>query len=226
MATSPVAVSTAPAANGSANKDAQLIGKIVKLWADEHTRSLAVRRETGSLLNARLGSPAERQPRGQSVLKQAADKLHIAESELNRMRWFAHLSQDEKSCWGEVPPGSRTWTKFKEILPDLIAASKGNEKRKRSSGEGKSPAVVDGLLRLISSATSKLRTDEFTVDETKREKLIEGLQDLLSAVSHATGVRFHLETEAPAGDRNKASAEFSHQPHLALLQCPADTATA
>ena len=57
MAISNAAVSTAQATKGSAKKDAQLLDKLAKLWTAHNTRSLAVRLETGSLLNARLGQP-------------------------------------------------------------------------------------------------------------------------------------------------------------------------
>ena len=98
MATSTAAVQTAQAApHGSASKDAQLLGKLAKLWASHQSRDLEVRLETGSLLNARLGEPTTRQRRGRSVLKQAAETLHVAVSELNRMRWLSHFSKDEKS---------------------------------------------------------------------------------------------------------------------------------
>ena len=80
------AVPTAPAApNGSANKDARLLDKLAKLWAADNTRSIGVRQETGSLLNAHLGQPTKRQRHGRSVIKQAAERLQIAESELNRI---------------------------------------------------------------------------------------------------------------------------------------------
>jgi hypothetical protein len=172
----------APAAKGSAKEDNQLLRKLTELWVAYSKRSLAVRREMGSLLNVRLGLPTERQSRGRGVLKQASKMLEIAVSELNRMRWFAHLSKDDESCWGETPQGSRTWSQFKKLLPTLIAAAKGNERRQRSSGEKKT-AVIDGILRLIRSATSNARTGNFTVDGAKkREELVEGLRDLVSAV--------------------------------------------
>ena len=197
MATSIVAVQTAQAAQGSAKKDAQLVGKLAKLWAAHRTRSLEVRMEIGNLLNARLGSPTERQRRGRSILKQAANTLQIAASELNRMRWFAHLSMDNVSCWGDTDPTSRSWTKFKAILPTLIAAQKGNETRQRISGDVKRNAVVDSVLRSLSAATSKLRADNFTVDGAEKEELIGRLRDLASAVCNTCGVRFLVETEDP-----------------------------
>jgi hypothetical protein len=182
------------APNGSASKVARLLDKLVKLWAADNTRSLGVRLETGSLLNAHLGQPTERQRCGRSVLKQAADRLQIAESDLNRMRWLPYFSKDE-SCWGEIPPENRSWSKFKAILPDLIAALKGNERRKRISSDEKSNAVVNGILRSIGSATSKLGAGNLTVDGPKKTELIRGLQDLVSAVSRVTGIRFNWETK-------------------------------
>jgi hypothetical protein len=227
MAISDAAVPTAQATtNGSAeNDDAQLIGKLAKLWAKYNTRSLEVRLETGSLLNARLGPPTGRQPRGQSVLKQAAERLNTAESELNRMRWFAHFSKDEESCWGEIPLGSRSWTQFKQRLPRLIAALKGNEKRQRSSGDKKQTAVVDGLLRLISSATSKIRAEDFTVDGANREALVGKLQAFASAISERFGVRFLVETEEKPDTHGltKTLAVPGCETGIALSLCPMDT---
>ena len=225
MAISHAAVSTAQAAEQSANDDAQLLGKLAKLWANHNTRSLQVRLETGSLLNARLGQPTERQRRGRSVLKQAAETLHTAESELNRMRWFAYFSKDEESCWGETPQGSRSWTQFKERLPGLIAGLKGNEKRQRSSGDKKKAAVVDGLLRLISSATSTLRADDFTVDGAKKEDLIGRLQAFASAISDRIGVRFLVETEEESGSHGliETLAAPGCETGLALSPCSMDT---
>jgi hypothetical protein len=118
------------------NKPADLtvpwLGDLVKLWTVERERTLAVRKDTGVILNWRLGQPTERQKHGKSVLKHVADTLTISESELNRMRWFAYFDDGEKSCWGDIPEQDRTWTKFKKILPDLRAAEKGTKKCQRS----------------------------------------------------------------------------------------------
>lgn len=189
-------VVTQAAKEGSAvSDDNQLLDNLVDLWKSHNERSLRVRMETGRLLNARLGSPTERQPRGQRVLRQAADKLHTAQSELSRMRWFAYFSKDGESFWGEEDPDKRTWNSFKKILPGLNAARKGSEKRLRFSGDKTRSAVVNGLFRSLDSATSKLRADNFTVDETKRELLIEKLRGFVSAVSDSTGICLRLETE-------------------------------
>jgi len=198
VATSVAVLSTQAVPNGSATQDAQLLAELSKLWASHHRRSLAIRLETGSRLNARLGEPTIRQEHGEAILKQAAKELHVAESDLNRMRWFALFSKDEESCWGDIPPSSRTWTKFKERLPDLIAARKGNEKRKRNSGDRKKPAPSGGISKWIGSLTDMLLAADVTVDGEDQSELIERLQAFVSAVSEVTGIRIHLDTDKDA----------------------------
>ena len=260
MADSKATVPTTQAAKkGSAeNIEAQLIGRIAKLWADYDKRSLPVRKKTGSLLNARLGEPTKRQGRDRSVVDKVAEELHIAVSEINRMRWYAHFSKDEKYCWGDTPLDDRTWTRFKKRLPGLIAARKGskkiaarngnedpaarkgdedttarngnegpaacngNEQRQRNSGGKKKPAVIDGFLRFVSSATSVLNTDNFTVDGQIME-VFQRLEEFASAVSKTFGVRFTLETDQNGSHGlNKTEATPDHETSLTLSQCPLD----
>jgi hypothetical protein len=230
MATSKVSLKNDQAASKvSAETDTQLLDKLAKLWVADNTRSLELRLQTGRLLNDRLGQPIKRQPRGPSVMKDAAETLCIAQSELNRMRWFEYFSKDEASCWSDVPPGRHSWTKFKERLPALIASLKGKEKRSSFSGDRRSTVLVDGLLRSISSVTTKFRTDSLTVVGTKREELIVGLRDLASAVFNVTGVRFQVvETEeGTTGNQSLIEASVNagcETSRLALSQCLSDTA--
>jgi hypothetical protein len=196
MADSNLAVKAAPAGQEPVNdNDAQLLGEIAKLWTIHRKRGFDTRKDIGSLLNASLGDPEKPLPRGRSVLKRAAQKLRISASELNRMRWFAYFSGDEKFLWGDTSMGDRTWTLFKVRLPELIARHTGKELRKRSSGDVKPMAVLDGLLKTFSTATSKLNASNFTVDGPKREELIVRLQEFALMASNLCGVRFHVETE-------------------------------
>lgn len=211
------AVNTALAtSNGSAKDDAQFVGELAKIWVTHNKRSLEARSEIGKRLNDRLGPPTERQPRGRSLLKKAALRLQISESELNRMRWFAYFSnKDEESFWGDIASKDRSWTQFKAILPRLDAAENGNEERRRSSAKKGSTAVVNGLLRSLISATSKLRGNNLTVGDAKKEALFKSLCDLVSAVSTTCGIRFRLEAEEASGDGCATG--------LILSQCPMDT---
>ena len=196
MATSPVAVQTAPATKESAKNDTRLFDKLVKLWASHNERSLQVRQETGSLLNDRLGPPTKRQGRGRRVLAQAAQSLQIAESELNRMRWFAYLSKDEQSCWGNTPSDKRSWTQFKERLPSLIAAAKGSAGPRGSASDKKKVVATTGIFKLMDSASYQLRADARKVEGAEKEELIAKLRDLISAVSESTGIGLQLKEDA------------------------------
>ena len=179
------------APEGSANMDAQLLDKLVELWTSHRAQGLKVRLETGSLLNDHLGDPAvTRQCRGQSVMKQAATMLHISVPELYRIRWFSYFDKTDKSFWGDVPDVNRTWTKFKELLPGLKLALNGNEKQQPSS-ERRNTAMTVGLFKSMESMTAKLRTVNLTADETQKAKLVQKMQELVSAFADATGIRFH-----------------------------------
>jgi hypothetical protein len=195
MAKSDLAVQAAPATDESADRDNQILDKIAKLWETHRKRSLSARQDIGKLLNDRLGPPTERQPRNQQVLKRAAEKLRISESELNRMRWFHYFGQDGEPFWQDVPTIGRTWTKFKAILPHLIATAKGDEAPNGASCNGNGKTVVDSAMRSLRLAISRFSTSDFTVDGTNKEHMIARLRELVSAVSKTCSVRFHLETE-------------------------------
>ncbi len=47
------------------DSEESLLAKLDGLWRQHQAAGLAVRHEMGTLLNAELGPPAERQPRGQ-----------------------------------------------------------------------------------------------------------------------------------------------------------------
>jgi len=103
------------ATNAKADK---LIEKLVKLWKAHEGNGLEVRWKTGALLNKQLGAPTKRQPHGKAVLKKAGSRLGISESELSRMRWFAHHFAgltDFKSKY----PDAGSWAKVKDLLPGL-----------------------------------------------------------------------------------------------------------
>jgi len=179
-------------ADESAESDLQLIGKLAKIWVTHVKRGIETRMDIGSLLNERLGSPAKTQGYGQAILKKAATALHASESEINRMRWLAHLGKDGTSFWGETPEGDRTWTRFKAILPTLKPAL-GKKRRKASSSKKVKTFAFSGVLKVLRSMNSKLRADGFAVDAKKKSKLIEELRDLAALVYSKCAIRLHIE---------------------------------
>ena len=108
----------------TANEERRLLNGLEKKWKSHCKRGLAVRHEMGGLLNQTLGSPTSRLPHGQAVLKKAAERLAISESELSRMRWLAHLFENVEALQSEHPY-CKSWTSFKRELPRLKSAISG-----------------------------------------------------------------------------------------------------
>jgi len=143
------------------------LAKLAKLWEIHHGKGLELRLQTGQLLNRRLGTPDQRQVRGEGVLKTTAVQLKTTEGEISRMRHFA-LYFKSTADLKEKHPDVDTWTAVKELLPTL------NSKRKKretvSDDGGDSPASVEWKLPEI------IRVDDFLTD--LKTKLVESLPGL------------------------------------------------
>lgn len=185
-----------------AQEDHQLFLQLAELWRSHLERGLEVRWQTGVLLNRRLGPPTERLTHGKQVLKRVGEELQIAESDLNRMRWFALLFEFVKDLQAKHPK-VRSWTKVKELLPTLIAAVHGKEEKssdagssgEQSPGDEKDAALIGGVLRFLSTATERLRQGDIHVDEAGRQRLREALQQFVEAVSERLHIRLVIEKE-------------------------------
>jgi hypothetical protein len=159
-------------------KDLKLVDRLVSLWRANAERDLGTRHQTGRLLNERLGSPDKRQPHARRVLKLVAEELEVAESDLNRMRWFAHLV--DATAFRQDHPQIVSWTKFKDGLPDL-KAEYGFGARKPAANPSR-PAF-GGFARSLANLTSKLIGLDSRPDDAERAKLVVGLRELAEAAS-------------------------------------------
>lgn len=171
-------------------KDRKLLDCLVKLWRSHAGREFETRHKTGSLLNGRLGSPAKRQPHGQRVLKMVAEKLRIAESDLNRMRWFAQLFATVDAL-RQSHPEIDSWTRFKEGLTSL-KAEYGYEARKPAANPSR-PAL-GGVVRSLASLSAKLNGLDIQPGDAERQKLEESLRGLAEAFSRLK-IRFVVAVE-------------------------------
>jgi hypothetical protein len=166
--------------NGKATAaaDRKLIDRLVKMWMSNAGRDLETRYQMGQLLNARLGSPTERQPHGQRVLKTVAERLGTAESDLNRDRWYSHLVDVDglRQHHSEID----TWTKFKEALPNL-KAEHGYGARKTSANPSR-PAY-GGFAKSLKNLTAKLIGLDSRPDDAERGEFVSALRELAEAVS-------------------------------------------
>ena len=126
-----------------------------------------------------------------------AEGLDVAVSELHRMRWFAHLitTGGESSFWDGVPDGRHTWTKVKEILPSLVGRKHTTERKASASGK-KKVAVMSGVLKMMGSAVSKLRSGNREIDDAEKGKLLAKLKDFVSAISASTGLHLSVTEDA------------------------------
>jgi hypothetical protein len=88
----------------------------------------------------------------------------------------------------------RTWTKFKEILPKLVERKHTSTSKGSVSGKRKA-AVMSGVIKMMASAASKLRSANREIDGAKREKLLATLTDFVSAISASTGLRLSLKED-------------------------------
>jgi hypothetical protein len=88
---------------------------LAERWQNYEGVGLEIRHEMGKLLNDSFGPPTKRQDRGKGTLKEAAEKLKTTESELSRMRWFAHLFRSSEDL-GENHTDVTTWTAVKQLL--------------------------------------------------------------------------------------------------------------
>jgi len=172
-------------------KDLRLLDHMAKLWGHHAERDLGTRHRTGKLLNGRLGPPDKRQPHARQVLKMVAEKLRIAESDLNRMRRFADRFVD-LSAFRQDHPDITNWTGVKQVLPRLMPA-KGGKARE---------AVVDPLLPAVRGAVkscttlaSKLDGLGFRPGKVERKEFLDAFRELGEAVSR----RFRIRVEVAVG---------------------------
>jgi len=153
-------------------KDLRLLDRVAKLWGDHAERDLGTRHQTGRLLNERLGSPDERLPHARRVLKMVAKRLGIAESDLNRMRWFAHRFVDV-AAFRKQHPEVVNWTGVKEVLPSLKPA-KGGKARVPSANPSR-PALR-GVVKSCTNLASKLIGLDFEPGEAERDEFLDAFR--------------------------------------------------
>jgi len=192
--------------------DKQLLKDLVHEWQRYQRRGLATRHHIGSLLNDRFGPPTQRQPRGQKVLKLAAERMHSSVSELSRMRWFAHIIA---SPWDLVKmyPVAKSWTQFKEFLPRIKledveeenaspkpqgAGATGpsckpeGKRGQRRLGRVPSPTSLREATKSLQKVASKLRRVKH-LTEAERQKFLKKLQGFVKVAEIHLGIRVTFE---------------------------------
>jgi hypothetical protein len=163
----------------------QSLKQLGERWGSHRKADLGLRHQTGMVLNQRLGPPTERQRHRKKVLKQAAKHLGIAESELSRMRWFAHLFKNLKDLQRRYPKVT-SWTEVRGLLVSL----KPNKRRERQAPETRDkPASLKKVCRLGDQLCAELRQVQFALADTERSQIEQLFKELASAVPRRAGIR-------------------------------------
>jgi len=172
--------SSAPGTSTRATKDNELLGRLAELWASYQSRGLDVRLQTGVELNKRLGSPTGRQPHGQAILKKVGARLGISESELNRMRWFAHRFVGLADLKAKHPRVD-SWTKVKELLVSLNP-KKDKGGKEASKTDRRKAAYLANFQRSLKTATQKLGRKGYILSDAEKEAVLKSVQELVAVL--------------------------------------------
>jgi len=180
-------ITPALAENPSAScDDIRFLDRLVELWASHRKCALEVRHQTGQLLNERFGDPTKRQKRGLGLLKQAAERLRIAVSELSRMRSFAHqfVSPDDV-----VQQHDRTtWSDVKALLPKLKTqklSSATKAKQRRTNAKRSNPRCCEGLKALTQRLVQVVPN---ALTEKQRQAFLARLRTLADTIRTRLGI--------------------------------------
>jgi len=172
-------------------EDRKLVDRLVRLWKADAGRDLGTRHRTGSLLNERLGPPDKRQPHARRVLKMVVAELGIAESDLNRMRWLAHLFADVAAL-RQARPEITNWTRFKVALPSLVPP-RGGVARKPAANPSR-PALR-GVVRSCANLVSKLDGLDYQPGDAEREEFVDAFRKVAEAASRRLMIKVVVAVE-------------------------------
>jgi len=187
------------AAAGTPPEDA-LLHELWQLWQAHHRRGLEVRHQTGLILNRRFGPPTERQAYGEATLKRYSERLGVSESDLSRMRWFAHRFESLEAMRAEHPQVT-SWTAVKELLASLRQPEAAQAVRAAGDTIVVEPAAAQPLRRAV-AAIQEVRACvtgvDLTLDDDGRAALARAMDEMLQEVGTRLGIRYRPEPIAPA----------------------------
>jgi hypothetical protein len=203
-----------PGSNGDQGTISELdfhdrLDKLAGRWNSSREKDLQLRYRTGALLNKRFGSPENRQSRNAEVLKQAADRLQLAVSEVCRMRHFAFHFQSFQDFKAKHPQAT-TWTAVKELLPKVkphggqhkgqppASAAQTTKRRKP-----KAPKL--GVLKqALRSLSTQVRHAPTGLTDAQKKDLVERFMALAKAVTDCLQIKVSVG-QVPAEETSSAA---------------------
>ena len=189
------------AAECGAHAEKALLEALTRLWKSHHRRGVEARHQTGLLLNRHVGPPTQRQEYGAAVLRRLSKALHVAESDLSRMRWFAHTFKSLKDLRAKHPR-AKTWTQVKVLLaasrrpragPAADEAGGGSKEQPPAESRPKAVRKLVGALRSAREYAGGV--GKLTLEGDDGRALRDAVEDLLAVVGACLGVRYAPATE-------------------------------
>ena len=191
-------------AERGAQTDDSLLAELKKLWQDGHRSDVSLRHLTGAKLNTHFGPPTVRQSYGPATLKTHAENLGVAESDLSRMRWFAHHFKSVDDLRGGHPDVT-TWTQVKVLLATLAKPKRAG--KGTPDGDHKKPKADRPARRVIRALRAAregvVRVGKLAPDHPDRKALNKAVEALLAVAETSLG--FCYRTADAAGPVDTAA---------------------
>jgi hypothetical protein len=178
-----------------------LLSTLCELWRTRHRTGLEVRLQTGSLLNKQFGSPEDRQPYGKGVVKRLTKELGVSQSELSRMRWFAHRFESLEALHADHRD-VMTWKQVKEILPSLRPSSSKAVKADKTTPA--TQTTVPSMVMSINEFRKMLSTAKVKT-KRQRENLKEAVDAMIEDLNPILGVNYVRSGETKSDVSDKPS---------------------
>lgn len=168
------------------------LANLAKRWRSHEASDLALRHETGALLNDIHGEPTQRQRRGAYTMKNVEKQLGILVSELSRMRQFAHQFKSIDDLHKKHPL-VKNWTQVRELLP------KRSKSRKATAATNNESPTLRKARRALATLTDTFKSFGATPSSEERQGLLDSLQGFAAAVPDGLGFRLVIE-DRPSDD--------------------------
>jgi len=201
---------TGAAMNSGANdnNDQVLLNELLPLWQDHQNRGLDLRHRTGARINAVYGPPTERQAYRGATLQRHSEMLGVSESDISRMRWFAHHFSSVEDLKTKHPTAT-SWTKVKTLIAQLSAST---ELVAKAPSDYKKLEAERPIRQAIKAAHAlqqhvhklgklQLGSDDWTV-------MCEAVDAMLKAVENSLGLHFQIVSTGMPGQFSPAATMY------------------
>jgi len=211
------------ASNGGANDTNKFpFAKLSRMWQRANRNDLKLRHLTGAWLNVQHGAPTQRQPYGEGTLQQYKEKLGVSESDVSRMRWFAHYFPSLEDLKKEAPTAT-TWTKVKEVIArrrhpqDVPVVKRPSDEKKLVVAD----RPVDQLIEVMRSIHSHaVKVGKLTANGVEWKAVREAFEGVLKDVGASLGYRFMFPDDPMSGQpvASSATTELAEQARMLTFE--------